>query len=281
MRDISTVSFFLIFANIIISYNGFTNTRFFDDYKFEIDKILKRKEYIRLISSGFLHTGWTHLIINIISIYVFSATLNAQFGWFGFLLIYLVSLIGGNLLTLYIHRNHWDYSGVGASGAVCGIMFAAIAVFPGMNIGLLFLPISLPAWIFGLAYVLYTIYGIKSDNDNIGHAAHLGGALLGMITALLLLPSAIVTNYITILLIMVPVLIFMYIIIYRPAFLLINNYSKAPTKKYYSIEHKYHEERVAKQKEIDGILEKINKRGVNSLTKSEKERLDEYARRSR
>jgi DNA-binding PadR family transcriptional regulator len=73
----------------------------------------------------------------------------------------------------------------------------------------------------------------------------------------------------------------MYIIINRPAFLLINNYSKAPAKKYYSIEHKYHEERVAKQKEIDGILEKINKRGVNSLTKNEKESLDEYAKKSR
>jgi len=281
MRDISTVTFFLIIANIIVSYNGFTKASFFDDYKFDVDKILIGKDYKRLITSGFLHVSWTHLIFNIISLYAFSAPVQSNFGPYGFFFIYMISLLGGSLLDLYIHRNHGDYTAAGASGAVCGIIFAAIAVYPGMDIGIIFLPIFIPGWIFGIVYVLYTIYGIKSDSDNIGHAAHLGGALIGMFVALLMQPIAFRANYVTILIILIPILIFMYFLINKPSFLLIGNKSIASPKKYYSIEHKYHEERVARQKEIDRILEKINKRGVDSLTKQEKQMLDEYAKRLR
>lgn len=168
---------FLIIVNIAFSYKGFSNNTFLDGYKFEVDKILISKEYKRLITSGFLHVSWMHLIFNMLSLYAFSGLLEYHIGELSFLVIYLTSMVGGNLLALFVHRNHGDYSAVGASGAVCGVIFASIALFPGMELGFFGIPISLPSWLYGIIYVAFSIYGIKSSRDNIGHEAHLGGVL--------------------------------------------------------------------------------------------------------
>src|SRR5689334_3800677 len=159
-----------------------------------------------------------------VSLYFFSTNLESYLGPFRFLLIYLASLVGGNLFSLFIHRNHGDYSAVGASGAVCGVIFASIALFPGFGIGFFFLPISLPGWIYSLGFVLFSIYGIKSRRDNIGHDAHLGGALIGMLVAILTNPLVVTENYLPILCIFVPSAIFIYIIIKKPGFLLVDNF---------------------------------------------------------
>jgi membrane associated rhomboid family serine protease len=273
------IGLILITINIVFSYKGFTNRAFFDGYKFEVDRILINKDYIRLITSGFLHTGWMHLIFNMISIYIFSGLLEISLGRIQFLLIYFASLIGGNLFSLLVHRNHSDYSAVGASGAICGIMFASIVLFPGLEIGFFMLPISFPSWLYGIVYILYTIYAVKSNKDNIGHEAHLGGALVGMILALLLAPSAFAENYVTILIITIPTILFTYLAITKPHILLVNNSFNKTTKNYYSIDHKYNEERNFKQREIDRILEKINRKGINSLSNKEKELLEEYSQK--
>src|SRR5450432_2036948 len=109
----------LIIANCIFSYKGFTNELFFDGYKFEVDRILINKDYKRLITSGFLHVGWTHLIFNMIRLYAFSGLIESNLGGVKFLIIYFAGLIGGGLLSLFVHRNHGDFTSVGASGAVC------------------------------------------------------------------------------------------------------------------------------------------------------------------
>ena len=210
-----------------------------------------------------------------LSLYFFSFGVGSSFGLLSYLLIYFVSLVGGNLFSLYIHRHNASYSAVGASGAVSGIIFASIAVFPNMGIGLLFLPIHIPAWIFGILYVLYSIYGIKSKKDNIGHEAHLGGALIGMITAIALRPQVLSINYLPILLITLPCAIFIYLIIKNPALLYVDNlfFKK---QKYHNIDERYNAEKTNQQKEVDRILEKIHKRGINSLTAKEKQTLDGF-----
>ena len=277
--DIGMIGIVLITLNCIISYKGFTNTLFMDGYKFEIDSILIRKDYIRLISSGFLHVSWIHHIFNMMSLYAFSGILEIQLGWLYFLLLYLVSLIGGNLFALYIHKNHGDYSAVGASGAISGIIFACIALYPGLGIGFFGLNFSIPSYIYGPLYILYTIYGIKSNRDNIGHEAHLGGALVGMLVALVLVPSAFLANYLTILLVLLPTLVFIYLIINKPEIMLIDSYYfKTDKKQHYTIDHKYNENKVNKQKELDNLLDKISKKGIQSLTQEEKKKLDELSR---
>ena len=88
MKDTQIIGLILIVANIAFSYKGFTNQRFFDGYKFEVDKILIKKDYKRLVTSGFLHVGWTHLIFNMVSLYAFSGPVESNLGGVKFLLIY-------------------------------------------------------------------------------------------------------------------------------------------------------------------------------------------------
>ena len=281
MTQTGIIGLLLIIANVGISYKGFTNELFFDGYKFEVDKILINKDYKRLITSGFLHVSWSHLIFNMISLFAFSGLIEGSLGSVKFLLIYFISLIGGDLLSLFVHRNHGDYSSVGASGAICGVIFASIALFPGFGIGFFGLPFSIPSWVYGILYVLYSIYGIKSKKDNIGHEAHLGGALIGMIVGLLMEPSAIIENYLTILIIVIPSIAFIYLIITRPRILLVDNFFFNANKDYYSVDHKYNEEKANQQKELDKILDKINKKGLASLSKKEKEKLRVYSKNVR
>ncbi|NII26811.1 rhomboid family intramembrane serine protease [Pseudoflavitalea sp. X16] len=271
--------FLLIILNVLISWRGFRNSDFFARYEFNVDGILLYRQYDRLISSGFLHVGWLHLIFNMLALYFFSGSLIAVLNWWGFLIIYFASLIGGGLLSLYIHRYSGDYSSVGASGAVSGIIFAVIALFPGIDVPLIFIP--LPGWLFGLLYVLISIYGIRSRTGNIGHDSHLGGALVGLVVALLMRPHALVENYVTILIISVPAIVFIYLIITRPHLLLVDNFFYKTHHRNYNIDHKYNQQQYNRQQEIDQILDKINKSGMHSLTKAEKEKLEEYSKRIR
>lgn len=277
METIGFISIIIIIANLIVSYKGFSDRNFYARYSFEVEKILIYKDYKRLITSGFLHVNWMHLIFNMLALYFFSGSLESYIGPVYYLIIYFSSLIGGELLSLFIHKNQGDYGSVGASGAISGIIFASIALFPGMRIGMLFLPISLPAWLFGLLYILYSIYGIRSKRDNIGHDSHLGGGVIGMLIAIILYPSSLADNLLPILLIFVPAAVFIYIIITRPGFLLIDNYF-FKKHNFYSVDHKYNYEKRQQQNELDDLLDKINKRGYNSLSSKEKERLKELSR---
>jgi len=272
------ISVILILINCYVSWKGFNDRNFFERYEFSIEKVRIYKQYYRLITSGFLHVNWMHLIFNMLALYFFSGSIEYFFGPIQFLLIYFVSMIGGDLLSLFIHRYDSGYSSVGASGAVCGIIFAAIAVFPGMRIGFFFIPVAIPAWIYGLAYVAYSIYGIRSRRDNVGHESHLAGALIGMLLAVAIYPDALTENYLTILAIALPCIIFIYIILTRPHLLLIDNQFFKTQKRYYSIDHKYNAEKISQEKEVDRILEKISRKGIKSLTQKEKDILQQHSR---
>ena len=275
------ISIILIVANVIVSSKGFKNSFFYDKYKFRVDSVLLHKDYKRMVTSGFLHVNWMHLFFNMLVLVFFSGSLESYLGPVKFLIIYFLSLVGGDALSLFIHRLDWDYESVGASAGVNGIIFAAIALFPGMRIGLFPLPLSIPAWLFGLIYVIYSIYGIRSRRSNIGHDAHLGGALIGLIAAVAMHPSALATNTVAILIVFLPSAAFIYIIVTRPHLLLVDNYFFKKHHNAVTVDHKYNIERVDKQKEVDRILEKIHKRGMNSLTQKEKQTLNEYSKAAR
>jgi membrane associated rhomboid family serine protease len=271
------ISLSLIIANILFSYRGFKDRSFYRKYEFEVEKVMIYKDYKRLVTSGFLHVNWMHLVFNMLALFFFSSALEASVGPFEFILLYAAGLIGGNLLSLLLHKNNSSYSSVGASGAVFGIMFSSIAIFPGMSIGLFLLPISLPGWLFGLIYVLVSIYGIRSRTNNIGHDAHLGGALTGMFVAILLHPTALRDNLVTILIIAVPAIAFIFLIMKRPELLLVDNlYFRR--KHYLTVEDKYNLKKKNTQEELDKLLEKIHRNGMNSLTEKEKKFLKEYSK---
>lgn len=193
----------LIIANVIFSYQGFQNYSFFNKYEFSVRKI-QQGEYFRLISSGFLHANWQHLIFNMITLFFF-APIVLSLGWNVLLLVYFLSLISGNLLSLYLYRNDPFYTAIGASGATTGVLYSAILIHPQMTIMLWFFPI--PAYIFGIGYLLYSIYGMKKQNDNIGHSAHLGGAICGYLITLLLYPQIVYTHTVFVILLAVPIVL--------------------------------------------------------------------------
>jgi membrane associated rhomboid family serine protease len=277
MEYIGLINLLLIIVNIAVSYKGLKDRSFFDRYSFEVDNILVYKDYKRLITSGFLHVSWMHLFFNMFALYAFSSSLEMRMGVSSYLTLYFTSLVGGNLSSLLIHRHHGDYSAVGASGAVCGIIFASIAVFPDMRIGFFGLPFSIPAWVYGLLFVLYSIYGIKSKRDNIGHEAHLGGALIGMLVALCMVPEVIRENYATILSILLPGALFVYMIVTRPHLLLVDNQYFRTHAGNDDLDNRYQLGRYDRQDELDFLLEKIHKRGMKSLTKKEREALMRYS----
>ncbi len=276
MQPTAIITLTLIVINCLVSFRGLKSESFFERFLFRVDEVLKGKQYYRLITSGFLHISWMHLILNMVSLYFFGSLLELALGTFPFLAIYFAGMLGGKMLALFIHRNHGDYSSVGASGAICGVIFASIAIFPGFSVGLFLLPISMPGWLFGVLYVLYSIYGIKSKFDNIGHEAHLGGALVGMYVALMFEPTAITNNFITIIIVSAPAMAFIYLIVKRPYVLFIDNF-------YYkqhhnaTLEDRYNIAKKMKQDEVDAILDKIHRKGINSLTKAERQQLDEYS----
>ena len=101
----------------IFTYQGLTHSSYQNKYLLHVDSILVSKEYYRLFSSGFLHANWMHFGFNMAALVSFAMSIEILLGIKSFLIIYCLSLLGGSLLALYIHRNHADYSGVGASGA--------------------------------------------------------------------------------------------------------------------------------------------------------------------
>ena len=102
--------------------------------------------------------------------------------------MYFGSVLGGSIVGMYFNRNKPYYSAVGASGGVIGVLFSVLLAFPEMKVGFLFIPIPIPGYLFVLLYLGYTLYGMKSQRDQIGHSAHLGGAIGGILLSLVFSP---------------------------------------------------------------------------------------------
>lgn len=206
MYNLHIATIAIIAANVLVSLRGFSDAAFFDRYKFSIGGI-QAGQRERMATSGFLHVDISHLFFNMFTLYFFA---NVVINWFGpgkFLIIYFVSLLGGSLLALFFHKDEPFYSAVGASGAVTGILYAAILLNPDMQLGIMFIPIPLPAYVLGIAYLLYSIYGMKSRLGNIGHTAHFGGAIGGYATTLLFKPELFVTDTFIVVLMAIPIVI--------------------------------------------------------------------------
>lgn len=206
MLNLHIATIAIMAANVLVSLRGFSNMAFFDRYKFSINAI-QAGQRERMVTSGFLHVDISHLFLNMFTLYFFAPVVISWFGSIKFLIIYLVSLIAGSLLALVFHKDEPFYSAVGASGAVMGVLYAAILLNPDMQLGIMFIPIPLPAYVLGIAYLLYSIWGMKSRMGNIGHTAHFGGAIGGYATTLLFMPELFVTDTLIVILLAIPIII--------------------------------------------------------------------------
>ncbi|NND62769.1 MAG: rhomboid family intramembrane serine protease [Flavobacteriaceae bacterium] len=192
MQNLHIATIIIIALNVLTSLKGFNDFSFFEKYKFNIAGI-RRGEQIRMFTSGFLHVDFTHLLFNMLTLYFFADVVIYNFGVSKFLIIYVLSLLVGNLLSLYLHKDEYHYSAVGASGAVMGVIYAAILLYPEGRL-YLFYALPIKAWIFGLVYLLYSIYGMRKRLGNIGHDAHFGGAVAGYLLTIAFQPSILETD---------------------------------------------------------------------------------------
>lgn len=201
MWDLHPVTIVIILANVLFSMKGFNDYAFFEKYKFSIGAI-RRGEQVRMVSSAFLHANTQHIIFNMLSLFFFANAVIYAVGVASFIVIYISSLLLGNLLSYFLHKEDYHYTAVGASGAVMGIVYAGILLDPRMYI------YGLPGWIFGVGYMVYTIYGMIKRNDNIGHDAHFGGAIAGYAIALISAPVLLESRFPVVLALAAPIILF-------------------------------------------------------------------------
>ena len=197
----------LIAANVIVSFKGFSDRLFIEKNKFQVGPILQG-EQLRMFTSGFLHVDQAHLFFNMFALYIFADEVLSEVGVLKFVLIYFGSLLAGSTLALSLHKREPYYSAVGASGAVMGVVYAAIMLNPDMRLSFIFFPVvSFPGWVFGVGYFLYSIYGMRAQLGNIGHSAHMGGAIGGFVLTLALYPQIFIENQRIILILALPIVL--------------------------------------------------------------------------
>ncbi len=212
----SLVVMLLIALNVIITLIGFQNRQFFNRYAFSVGGVLKQHQYDRILVSTFLHVDYGHLLFNMFSFFSFAIHIEEQIGRLFLLLLFFGSALGGDLLALIIHRKHSRYSAVGASGAISGVIFASVLFFPGGSIMIFPIPVGMPPWLFAIVFVLISVYGIGRQSGNIGHEAHLGGALTGVLISGLVFPRVIENNIFLTIVLVVPVILFLVLYLKNP-----------------------------------------------------------------
>ena len=195
--NLPVVLLVIILINVIVSLKGFSDISFFRKYQFHIGSIRAGEQY-RMFTSSFLHADYVHLGFNMLTLYFFAPTVIYTLGPLGFLLTYFISEACSSLLTLYFHKNEYSYSSIGASGAVMGVLFSSILINPDAEINFI------PGYIFGILYLLVTIYGMKTRAGNIGHTAHFGGAVGGYLFTLTKIPSIITDNTLVVIVLAIP-----------------------------------------------------------------------------
>ena len=209
MGELSLATLVVIAVNALVSFKGFSDKSFFNKYKFNIADIKGGAKH-QIFTSGFLHVDAGHLFVNMLTLYFFANVLIFHLGSVSFIIIYLGSLLLGNLLSYFFHKDDYHYTAVGASGAVMGVIYSAILLQPDMTLGLFFV-IPIPAYVFGIGYLLYTIYGMKRRRDNIGHDAHFGGATGGYLLTMALAPWVFEAHLLMVILLAIPIIILFFL----------------------------------------------------------------------
>ena len=190
-----SVNIIIIFSIAAVSFLGFSNQTLFLKFLFKPYCILKDKEWYRFISSAWLHADYMHLFVNLFVLYSFGNYLEYFLNVYYeeqssvlYLFLFLGSTVVSHIPSYVKHKSNINYQAVGASGGVSGILFAYILINP-LSMLELYLFIPIPAIVFGILYLWYSYYMSKKNMDNIGHEAHIYGALGGMTLITIIKPG--------------------------------------------------------------------------------------------
>jgi membrane associated rhomboid family serine protease len=195
------MTIFLISVTVEVSLLAFYDEKIFSKLQFNAYQVYHRGEIHRLLTHGFVHASWSHLIVNMLVLYFFGSATESYLGSLAmagiikhpsiiYLILYSSSIIIASLISLFRFKdNHW-YNSVGASGAVAAVMFFSIFFSPWQKL-YLYGVIGIPGIIFAVLYIAYSQYMSKRGGDNINHDAHLIGALYGFVFPLFINPNLI------------------------------------------------------------------------------------------
>lgn len=190
------LTIFIIIIIGITSFLAFQNRHMFAKGAFIPSDIARFNQPYRFVTHIFLHASWEHLIFNMLTLYFFGVLVESGFAfYFGKWgkLLYIVEFIAAGIMasipSYFKHKNNSSYVAVGASGAVAAILFSSILLDPTNRIYFMFIPIGIPAYIFGPAYLLYCMYMSKRNIDNVAHDVHFWGAIIGFLLPILIKPE--------------------------------------------------------------------------------------------
>ncbi len=190
-----SITLFIILLTSLVSILAFNNAELFDKLKFNAYMVWHKKQAGRLFSHALLHSGWLHLIINMYVLWIFGRFAEDAFaslfsaGTSIYLAMYVLAVLFSVIPALIKHKNNHYYNSVGASGAVSAVVFTSILLAPKMPLFLIFIPVPIPAYIFGLLYLVYSYVMSQKAADNIAHDAHFAGSVFGFTFPIILEPQ--------------------------------------------------------------------------------------------
>lgn len=193
-----SITLIIIGICVIFSIAAFSRKELL--YRYELNPYITvhNKQWYRVITHAFLHADYMHLFVNMFVLWNFGPIVESKFvmlfgakGILFFVLLYFGGILFSTLPSISKHQNNPGYNAVGASGAVAAILFSSIIFMPMAKLRLLFIPIGIPAWVFGLIYLGYEIYASKNSSDHIAHDAHYVGAIFGVLFTIAFEPKLI------------------------------------------------------------------------------------------
>lgn len=153
---------------------------------------IRQAQFERFITHGFIHIDPMHLLFNMFTLYFFGSILESFYSKYifgaGFIVFYLLAIIMAIIPSYINNRHNKNYASLGASGAVSAVLFAFVLFAPWHMI-YIFAAIPIPAIIFAVLYVIFSMTALHKKNDNINHSAHLFGALYGIIMTIIFEPA--------------------------------------------------------------------------------------------
>ncbi|NII84218.1 rhomboid family intramembrane serine protease [Pedobacter riviphilus] len=196
--NIAPVASLIFVFTIITSLYAFYDHSLYGKFMLHPFSVSKGQNVYTLITSGLVHADWMHLFFNMFTFYAFAFTLERLMGSWQFGLLYFLGLVLSDLPTVIKHKDHFNYNSLGASGAISAVLFSYILFNPMSKIYIMFIPIGIPAVVFGILYLIYCAYASRNSRDHINHDAHFFGALTGLIFTIIFVPG-ILQNFIAML----------------------------------------------------------------------------------
>lgn len=186
------VTFYIVAANVLVSlaalyvYPPLIESGYLKPYR-----TVRENTWYELLTSGFLHANLGHLFVNMFTLYFFGPVMERVIGSPYFLGLFLSGLIVAGIPSVIKFKDNPNYATLGASGAVGAVLFAFILLFPMESLYIFFIPVPIPAFVFAILYLIYSMYESKQERGRINHEAHVAGALWGIVYLLVFVPNTV------------------------------------------------------------------------------------------